>query len=77
MAKCAWPQTAWSDPDAEQLAHYGNDPRGRSIVLLRDRAGATIGAGSVISKDAAAGELTVARAKQTTIAGWKRPAKKS
>jgi bifunctional UDP-N-acetylglucosamine pyrophosphorylase/glucosamine-1-phosphate N-acetyltransferase len=40
-------------------------------------AGATIGAGSVISKDAAAGELTVARAKQTTIAGWKRPAKKS
>jgi len=39
-------------------------------------AGATIGAGSVISKDAPAGELTVARAKATTIPGWKRPQKK-
>ncbi len=38
-------------------------------------AGATIGAGSVISKDAPAGELTVARAKATTIPGWKRPIK--
>jgi bifunctional UDP-N-acetylglucosamine pyrophosphorylase/glucosamine-1-phosphate N-acetyltransferase len=37
--------------------------------------GATIGAGSVISKDAPAGELTVARAKQTTVPGWKRPTK--
>lgn len=32
--------------------------------------GALIGAGSVISKDAPANELTVTRAKQTTIAGW-------
>jgi bifunctional UDP-N-acetylglucosamine pyrophosphorylase/glucosamine-1-phosphate N-acetyltransferase len=39
-------------------------------------AGATVGAGSVITKDAPAGELTVARGKQTTIAGWKRPTKK-
>ena len=39
-------------------------------------AGATIGAGSVISKDAPAGELTVTRAKQTTVAGWRRPTKK-
>lgn len=38
---------------------------------------ATIGAGSVISKDAPAGELTLARAKQLTLAGWKRPVKKS
>jgi bifunctional UDP-N-acetylglucosamine pyrophosphorylase / glucosamine-1-phosphate N-acetyltransferase len=38
-------------------------------------AGATIGAGSVISKDAPAEELTVARARQTTLHGWKRPAK--
>jgi bifunctional UDP-N-acetylglucosamine pyrophosphorylase/glucosamine-1-phosphate N-acetyltransferase len=38
-------------------------------------AGATIGAGSTISKDAPAGELTVARARQATIAGWKRPTK--
>ena len=40
-------------------------------------AGATIGAGSVIGKNAPDGELTVARAKQTTIPGWKRPTKKS
>jgi bifunctional UDP-N-acetylglucosamine pyrophosphorylase/glucosamine-1-phosphate N-acetyltransferase len=39
-------------------------------------AGATIGAGSVINKDAPAGELTLCRAKQTTIPGWKRPTKK-
>jgi bifunctional UDP-N-acetylglucosamine pyrophosphorylase / glucosamine-1-phosphate N-acetyltransferase len=38
--------------------------------------GATIGAGSTISKDAPAGELTVSRARQTTVQGWKRPAKK-
>lgn len=36
---------------------------------------ATIGAGSVIAKDAPAGELTVARGKQVTIRGWKRPVK--
>jgi bifunctional UDP-N-acetylglucosamine pyrophosphorylase/glucosamine-1-phosphate N-acetyltransferase len=38
--------------------------------------GATIAAGSVINKDAAPGKLTVARAKQLTIEGWKRPVKK-
>lgn len=38
--------------------------------------GATIGAGSVISKQAAEGKLTVARARQTTIEGWQRPLKK-
>jgi bifunctional UDP-N-acetylglucosamine pyrophosphorylase/glucosamine-1-phosphate N-acetyltransferase len=38
--------------------------------------GATVGAGSTITKDAPAGELTVARARQTTIEGWKRPQKK-
>jgi bifunctional UDP-N-acetylglucosamine pyrophosphorylase/glucosamine-1-phosphate N-acetyltransferase len=36
---------------------------------------ATIGAGSVISHDAPAGELTVARAKARTVPGWKRPRK--
>ena len=38
--------------------------------------GATIAAGSVINKDAAPGKLTVARAKQITIDGWKRPTKR-
>jgi bifunctional UDP-N-acetylglucosamine pyrophosphorylase / glucosamine-1-phosphate N-acetyltransferase len=38
---------------------------------------ATIGAGSVITKDAPAGELTVARVRQATLPGWKRPEKKT
>jgi bifunctional UDP-N-acetylglucosamine pyrophosphorylase/glucosamine-1-phosphate N-acetyltransferase len=37
--------------------------------------GATIGAGSTISKYAPEGELTISRAKQITIKGWKRPNK--
>lgn len=40
------------------------------------RRGATIGAGSTITKEAPAGELTVARARQVTVPGWKRPQKK-
>ena len=40
-------------------------------------AGATIGAGSVITKEAPAGELTLTRAPQVTKPGWKRPIKKS
>jgi bifunctional UDP-N-acetylglucosamine pyrophosphorylase/glucosamine-1-phosphate N-acetyltransferase len=39
--------------------------------------GATIGAGSTITKDAPAGELTLSRSKQLTIIGWKRPVKQS
>ena len=38
--------------------------------------GATIGAGSTVTKDAPADSLTVSRARQTTIKGWKRPKKK-
>ena len=38
-------------------------------------AGATIGGGSTISKDAPAGALTVARAKQVSLPGWQRPQK--
>ncbi|MBI5006621.1 MAG: bifunctional UDP-N-acetylglucosamine diphosphorylase/glucosamine-1-phosphate N-acetyltransferase GlmU [Nitrosomonadales bacterium] len=37
--------------------------------------GATIGAGSTITKDTPAGELTLSRSKQMTIAGWQRPVK--
>ena len=38
--------------------------------------GATVGAGSTVTKDVPAGKLTVARAKQLTLDGWKRPQKK-
>jgi bifunctional UDP-N-acetylglucosamine pyrophosphorylase/glucosamine-1-phosphate N-acetyltransferase len=44
-------------------------------VTLGD--GATIGAGSVITKDAPAGELTVARPPQKTVRGWQRPRRKT
>lgn len=38
--------------------------------------GATLGAGTVLVKDAPAGELTISRAEQKSIKGWKRPVKK-
>ncbi len=40
-------------------------------------AGATIGAGTTLTKDAPPEQLTVSRAKQLTIEGWKRPIKKT
>jgi len=40
-------------------------------------AGATIGGGSTVTKDAPAAALTVARGKQVTLSGWTRPVKKS
>ncbi|HSE11135.1 MAG TPA: bifunctional UDP-N-acetylglucosamine diphosphorylase/glucosamine-1-phosphate N-acetyltransferase GlmU [Rudaea sp.] len=42
------------------------------VTLGKD---ATIGAGSTIGKNAPPGELTVARARQVTLPGWKRPRK--
>jgi bifunctional UDP-N-acetylglucosamine pyrophosphorylase/glucosamine-1-phosphate N-acetyltransferase len=40
-------------------------------------ANATIGAGSVITKDAPEGELTLARGRQQTVHGYRRPVKKA
>lgn len=37
--------------------------------------GATVGAGTTLTRDVPAGSLTVSRAKQTTINDWKRPVK--
>lgn len=37
--------------------------------------GATLGAGTTLTKDAPAGKLTISRPKQITIEGWKRPVK--
>jgi bifunctional UDP-N-acetylglucosamine pyrophosphorylase/glucosamine-1-phosphate N-acetyltransferase len=45
------------------------------VAPVRIGAGATIGAGSTITQNAPSGELTLTRAKQTTVAGWKRPKK--
>jgi bifunctional UDP-N-acetylglucosamine pyrophosphorylase / glucosamine-1-phosphate N-acetyltransferase len=58
----------------------GNDVHvGSNCVLIAPVTlgeGATIGGGSTISKDAPAGQLTVSRAKQVSLAGWQRPKKK-
>ncbi len=40
-------------------------------------AGGTVGGGSTITKDTPPGALSVARGKQVSIAGWKRPAKQA
>jgi bifunctional UDP-N-acetylglucosamine pyrophosphorylase / glucosamine-1-phosphate N-acetyltransferase len=53
--------------------HVGSNCVLVAPVTLGD--GATIGGGSTIAKDAPAGQLTVARARQTTLAGWTRPKK--
>ena len=57
----------------------GNDVHvGSNCVLIAPITlgdGATIGGGSTLSKDAPAGQLTVSRAKQMSLAGWKRPVK--
>ena len=55
-------------------AHVGSNCVLVAPVTLGD--GATIGAGSTISKDAPAGQLTLARGRQVSLAGWKRPVKK-
>jgi bifunctional UDP-N-acetylglucosamine pyrophosphorylase/glucosamine-1-phosphate N-acetyltransferase len=39
-------------------------------------AGATVGAGSTVTREVPAGKLTVARARQVTVDGWRRPVKK-
>jgi bifunctional UDP-N-acetylglucosamine pyrophosphorylase/glucosamine-1-phosphate N-acetyltransferase len=46
------------------------------VAPVRIGAGATIGAGSTISRTAPAGQLTLARARQVSIPGWKRPVKR-
>jgi len=58
----------------EDDVFIGSDTMLVAPVIVRR--GATIGAGSTITKEAPAGELTVARAKQVTVHGWKRPQKK-
>jgi len=56
-------------------AFIGSDTQLVAPVTVGE--GATIGAGSTITKDAPPGELTLSRAEQKTRPGWKRPVKKS
>ena len=45
------------------------------VAPVRIGAGATIGAGSTITQSTADGALSLTRAQQTTVAGWRRPEK--
>ena len=58
----------------EDDAHTGSN----SVLVapIHVGAGATVGAGSTVTREVPAGKLTVARAKQVTLDGWKRPQKK-
>lgn len=51
----------------------GSDSQLVAPVSIGD--GATIGAGSTITRDAPAGQLTLSRGRQTSIAAWRRPVK--
>jgi bifunctional UDP-N-acetylglucosamine pyrophosphorylase / glucosamine-1-phosphate N-acetyltransferase len=59
----------------EDDAFIGSDTQLVAPVTIGK--GATIGAGSTITKDAPPDQLTLSRGRQTSIAGWKRPIKKS
>jgi bifunctional UDP-N-acetylglucosamine pyrophosphorylase/glucosamine-1-phosphate N-acetyltransferase len=47
------------------------------VAPVEVKSGATIGAGSTITRDAPANELTLSRAPQQTRPGWKRPVKQT
>lgn len=55
-------------------AFIGSDTQ--LVAPVTVEAGATIGAGSTITRNAPPDTLTLSRGKQITIAGWKRPEKK-
>ena len=59
----------------EDDAFIGSDTQ--LVAPVRVGKGATLGAGTSLTRDAPAGKLTVSRAKQLTIEGWKRPVKKA
>jgi len=58
----------------EDDAFIGSDTQ--LVAPVTVGAGADIGAGSTVTKDAPAGQLTISRARQVTVRGWKRPVKK-
>ncbi len=57
----------------EDDAFIGSDSQ--LIAPVTVGKGATLGAGTTLSKDAPAGKLTISRTKQTTIDNWTRPVK--
>jgi bifunctional UDP-N-acetylglucosamine pyrophosphorylase/glucosamine-1-phosphate N-acetyltransferase len=58
----------------EDDAFIGSDTQ--LVAPITVGKGATLGAGTTLTKDAPAGQLTLSRAKQITLPGWQRPVKK-
>lgn len=58
----------------EDGAFIGSDTQ--LVAPVRVGAGATIGAGTTVTRDAPADQLTISRARQKSIDGWVRPTKK-
>lgn len=57
----------------EDEAFIGSDTQ--LVAPVRVGKGATLGAGTTLTKDAPAGKLTISRARQSTVEGWTRPVK--
>ncbi len=59
----------------EDDAFIGSDTQ--LVAPVRVGKGATLGAGTTLTRNAPAGKLTVSRTKQSTVDGWQRPVKQS
>lgn len=68
------------DGASKHVTHIGDDAfigsNTQLVAPVTIGKGATIGAGSTITRDTPDNELTLARSQQVTIKGWKRPLKK-
>jgi bifunctional UDP-N-acetylglucosamine pyrophosphorylase/glucosamine-1-phosphate N-acetyltransferase len=58
----------------EDDVHIGSDTQ--LVAPVKVGKGATLGAGTTLTRDAPAGALTISRARQLTVPGWKRPVKR-
>jgi hypothetical protein len=48
VRSCRDERMLWRDPNRDQLRHYGADPRGCALAVIRDASGRPIGAATVV-----------------------------